>query len=144
MSENVSQGNGKGRVHELLPKLPENKGTLLLSFTFYELQERMINYLVTKKAKYEILQSSVRVDEQTIENFIVKTIDRDAIFNEIEMENINILFLEEYEQLDFHTFGRTLSLLKVYRMIKSKDLIYILNNKQLKTYFQPIIDVKKK
>jgi EAL domain-containing protein (putative c-di-GMP-specific phosphodiesterase class I) len=143
MSENVSQGNGKGRVHELLPKLPENKGTLLLSFTFYELQERMINYLVTKKAKYEILQSSVRVDEQTIENFIVKTIDRDAIFNEIEMENINILFLEEYEQLDFHTFGRTLSLLKVYRMIKSKDLIYILNNKQLKTYFQPIIDVKK-
>lgn len=143
MSENVSPKNGKGRVHELLPKLPENKGTLLLSFTFYELQERMINYLSTKKAKHEILQSSVRVDEQTIENFIIKVIDRDAIFNEIEMENINILFLENGEKLDFHTFGRTLSLIKVYRMIKSKDLIYILNNKQLKTYFQPIVDVKK-
>lgn len=143
MSENISPKNGKGRVHELLPKLPENKGTLLLSFTFYELQERMINYLSTKKAKHEILQSSVRVDEQTIENFIIKVIDRDAIFNEIEMENINILFLENHEKLDFHTFGRTLSLLKVYRMIKSKDLIYILNNKQLKTYFQPIVDVKK-
>lgn len=143
MSESFSRKNGKVRVHELLPKLPENKGTLLLSFTFYDLQERMINYLLTKKAKYEVLQSSIRVNEQTIENFIVKTIDRDAIFNEIEMENINILFLEDDEQLDFHTFGKTLSLLKVYRMIKSKDLIYILNNKKLKTYFQPIVDIRK-
>lgn len=143
MNKKTSGKNGKGRVHELLPKLPENVGTLLLSFTFYELQERMLSYLITKKVNYQVLQSSIKIEEQTIENFIIKTIDRDAIFNEIEMENINILFLEKYEQLDFHTFGRTLSLLKVYRMIKSKDLIYILNNKQLKTYFQPIVDVKK-
>lgn len=143
MSDIFSNKEGKARVHELLPKLPENKGRLLLSFTFYDLQERMKNYLVTKKSKYEILQSSIRVDDQTLENFIIKTIDRDAIFNEIEMENINILFLENDEELDFHTFGKTLSLLKVYRMIKSKDLIYILNNKQLKTYFQPIVDIKK-
>lgn len=142
MNKKASLKNGKGRVHEILPKLPEDSGTLLLSFTFYELKERMQSYLETKNVSYQVLQSSIKIEDQTIEKFIIKTIDRDAIFNEIEMENINILFLEKHEQLDFHTFGRTLSLLKVYRMIKSKDLIYILNNKQLKTYFQPIVDVK--
>ncbi len=144
MSEFASDSKKKSMgVHELLPKLPKKQGMLLMSFTLIHLQAKIVKYLDDKKYSYNILKKSIKVEVIFLEAFIIDIIDRQDLYNEIEMEAINILFLEEGEQLDFNTFGKTQSLSKTYRLIKGKDLIYILNNKTLQTYFQPIVDIKK-
>jgi EAL domain-containing protein (putative c-di-GMP-specific phosphodiesterase class I) len=145
MSEIVSKINVKksAEVHQLLPKIPDKKGTLLISLTVDPLRVKLIEYLNDKNLEHEILASSIKIEVDLLETFVLDIIDNYTLFNEIEMEAINILFLEDGEALDFNTFGRTQSLSKIYRLIKGKDLIYILNNKTLKTYFQPIIDIRK-
>ncbi len=130
-------------VYQLLPKLPDKKGTLLISLTVPHLRTRLVEYLQNRMLEHSILESSIKIEVDLLENFVLDIIDSCLLFNEIEMEAINILFLEAGEKLDFNTFGKTQSLLKLYRLVKGKDLIYILNNKTLKTYFQPIIDIKK-
>ncbi|MEK7432882.1 MAG: EAL domain-containing protein [Cyanobacteriota bacterium] len=131
-------------IYELLPKLPENKCTLLLSFSIKNQQEKLLEYFNSKNIKHEILDSTIKTEINSLEYFVIDIIDEMNLYNEIEMETINLLLLENDEILDYHTFGKVQSLLKTYRLIKGKDIIYILNNKQLKTYFQPIIDVKRK
>ena len=131
MSEIVSKINVKksAEVHQLLPKIPDKKGTLLISLTVEPLRIKLIEYLNVKSLEHQILESSLKIEVDLLETFVLDIIDNFTLFNEIEMEAINILFLEDGEVLDFNTFGRTQSLSKIYRLIKGKDLIYILNNK---------------
>lgn len=59
-----------------------------------------------------------------------------------ESSAINILPLYPNETLNFGTFTQTKPLSKWISLLKSEELIYILNHKRLITYFQPIIDVQ--
>lgn len=130
-------------VHQLLPSIPRKEGIMLVSFPFLPLKVKLINYLNKNNIEHEDFNASIKIKLKSVEEFVLDIIDNQSMYNEIEMEAINILFLEDSENLDFNTFGKTQSLAKLYRLVKGKDLLYILNNKTLKTYFQPIIDVKK-
>lgn len=134
--------NDSNDVYELLPGLPQKKGTLLVSLSSDHLVEKLSDYLNQKNVIYEFFKHNIQFDIELLEDFVLDIIDENSLFNEMEMDAINLLFLEQHEKLDISTFGRTQSLLKTYRLVKGKDLIYILNNKTLKTYFQPIVDVR--
>ena len=56
--------------------------------------------------------------------------------------SINILPLYPHETLNFTTFSNTKPLSKWISLLKSSELLYILRNNRLITYFQPIIDIK--
>ena len=58
-----------------------------------------------------------------------------------ESSAINVLPLYSNETMSFRTFSNTKPLSKWISLLKSAELIYILKNKRLMTYFQPIIDV---
>ncbi|MFN8674414.1 MAG: EAL domain-containing protein [Candidatus Sericytochromatia bacterium] len=131
-------------MYELLPKLPEKKCTLLLSFSVKSLQEKLLEFLDKSHIEYELMDSTIKTDVFSLENFVIEIIDGNNLYNELEMETINLLLLEDDEQLNYHNFGKVQSLLKTYRLIKAKDIVYILNNKTLKTYFQPIVSVEHK
>lgn len=59
-----------------------------------------------------------------------------------ESSAINVLPLYPYEALDFRSFSHTKLLSKWISILKSEELIYILKNNRLITYFQPIVDIK--
>lgn len=144
MNEIVSVDNGVNDiVYQLLPKIPEGSGTLIINLVIEDICNTFIAYLNKSNIKYEIVNTTIKVNNLTIEKFIVKLIEEDNIFNDLEMDAINVLFLKENENLDFNTFSKIQPLSKMYRLIKGKDLLYILNNKRLKTYFQPIVDIRK-
>ncbi|GIW21362.1 MAG: hypothetical protein KatS3mg068_0369 [Candidatus Sericytochromatia bacterium] len=144
MDEIISINNGTNDiVYQLLPKIPEGKGTLIINLVLEKLCNRFVNFLNRNNIEYELVETTVKINNIVIEDFIIKLIDENFIFNDLEMDAINVLFLQKSENLDFKTFSKIQPLSKMYRLIKGKDLIYILNNKRLKTYFQPIIDVRK-
>ncbi len=58
-----------------------------------------------------------------------------------ESSAINILALYPGETLNFGTFSNTKPLSKWISLLKSEELIYILNHRRLVTYFQPIVDL---
>jgi EAL domain-containing protein (putative c-di-GMP-specific phosphodiesterase class I) len=134
--------NDSNDVYELLPGLPQKKGTLLVSLSSEHLVEKLSEYLNLKNIKFEIFEQNIQFQTELLEHFVLDLIDKNNVLNEMEMDAVNLLFLEQHEKLDLSTFGKTQSLLKTYRLVKGKDLIYILNNKTLKTYFQPIVDVR--
>lgn len=144
MEKFVSKKNdGLGAdVYELFPKLPEKKCIVLVSFSLRHHQNKLLDYLETNNIRHRVLSSTIKIEIEDLEFFVLEIIDEKELYNEVEMESINILLLENDEQLDYQTFGKVQSLLKTYRLIKGKDIIYILNNKKLKTFFQPIMSVQ--
>lgn len=144
MEKFVSKKNdGLGSdIYELFPKLPEKKCVVLISFSLKHHQDKLLEYLETNNIDHQVLDSTLKIEIDDLEYFILSIIDKNELYNEVEMESVNVLLLENGEQLDYQTFGKVQSLLKTYRLIKGKDIIYILNNKKLKTYFQPIMSVK--
>jgi len=128
---------------QVLPQIPSKKGILIFGLMVQYLKDRLMNYLYENKLDFKLVSESIHVRLSNLEDFIVNVIDEAKLFNEIEMETVTLLFLEEDEALDFETFTNTQTLCKLYKLIKAKDLIYILNHKTLQTYFQPIIDIKK-
>jgi EAL domain-containing protein (putative c-di-GMP-specific phosphodiesterase class I) len=145
MDEIISINNNVNNdvVYQLLPKIPEGKGTLIINLIIEKLCNKFIFFLNKNNIQYELTEKTIKINEISIEKFITKLIDENSVFNDIEMDAINVLFLKESEKLDFNTFSKIQPLSKMYRLIKAKDLVYILNNKKLRTYFQPIIDIKR-
>jgi len=133
----------ESETQKVLPQIPSKQGTLIFGLMVQYLKDRLVNYLCEGHLEFKLVAESVHVSLNNLEDFIVNIIDDAKLFNEIEMETVTVLFLEENETLDFETFTKTQNFSKLYKLIKAKDLIYILNNKTLQTYFQPIIDVKK-
>lgn len=59
-----------------------------------------------------------------------------------ESSAINVLPVYKDEEINFRVFLRMETLRKWISIIKSEDLIYILDNNQLTTFFQPLVDIK--
>ena len=98
----------------------------------------------------DLIKSNWKVDIISNNHIELNIQDFEAFIYELSiMENltykessaINILPLYPNESLNFGTFSNTKPLSKWISLLKSQELIYILNHKRLVTYFQPIIDV---
>lgn len=61
-------------------------------------------------------------------------------FTQTELENISLLPMEVDEQITFATFKRTKTLSYFIALYQARDLIWILDNESIITYFQPIVD----
>lgn len=59
-----------------------------------------------------------------------------------EASAINVLPIHLHETLNFKTYSNTKLLSKWISLLKAGEVVDIINNKHLLTYFQPIIDVK--
>ena len=63
MNEITSDAQKKTKgVHELLPKIPEKNGILLISFTLIHLQAKLITYLDDHQLNYVILKKSLKIE----------------------------------------------------------------------------------
>lgn len=96
------------------------------------------------KENFPILESSSTHFEIEVDDFekaLEMVIKNDNISLK-EASAINVLPLYLGEKLDFATYSKTKTLDKWISMVNSKELIYILENKTLITYFQPIVDIK--
>lgn len=93
-----------------------------------------------------ILKSSPTHFEIEVDDFeqTIFDLSKDACISLKETSGVNVLPLYQGEELDFPTYSRTKSLDKWISIVKSQELIYILDNHNLITYFQPIIDIKNK
>lgn len=89
----------------------------------------------------DLNQNYLEFEVDDFQRFIEK-LSSDKYFSKNERDDINILPLKEDDILNFHTFSATKPLSIWDSIIKSRDLIYILKNNSLITYFQPIVDIK--
>jgi len=72
-------------------------------------------------------------------DYFIENISNSKEFTELELENINILPLELYENLNFATIKKYKSLSYYISLYHSSDLKWILDNESIVTYFQPIV-----
>lgn len=61
---------------------------------------------------------------------------------QVEIDDINLLFLKDGESFNFSSLSKTKPLKYWLNLIDSEDLIDVINSKSLTVYFQPILDLR--
>nr|WP_300003607.1 EAL domain-containing protein [Tissierella sp.] len=125
------------------PHFSTEKCRVYINIIIPDLFERIEPLL---KIYFKILESSSTHFEIEVENFEVflENIIKDDSLTLKEASAINVLPLYSGEKLNFATYSNTKTLDRWMSTVKSKELIYILENQTLITHFQPIVDIKDK
>lgn len=123
------------------PDFLEGKCRLYVNINMDDLFEKVKNLA---EENWTILESTCTHFEIEVDDF-EESISKLSISNSLslkESSGINVLPLYEGESLTFPIYSRTKTLDKWISIFRSKELIYILEEETLVSYFQPIVDIK--
>ncbi|MCX8083674.1 MAG: EAL domain-containing protein [Calditerrivibrio sp.] len=121
------------------PDLPEGVVKILVFANHdYMLKKFYDNF----SGQFQIVHYGEYVELMGIFSEFIDNIATSKIFNQMELENISALVLEPHETPIFSSYRKAKSFSYWINLCYSKDLISILDNQSIVTYFQPIFDIR--
>ena len=123
-----------------VPESNFGKCRVYISVPVNDLFSKIKNAVQAFGSLINLSDNHLEVDVEDFESFIYN-LSLSKIFSEKESEDISILPVKHNTVLDFREFSKTKTLRKWMSIVNSKDLIYILSNKSLATFFQPIVNI---
>lgn len=123
------------------PHFSTGKCRVYINITIHDLFNKVKTLLKEKVAILESTSTHLEIEVDDFEKTL-ETIIKNHSLTLKEASAMNVLPLYPGEKLDFATYSKTKTLDKWISIVKSKELIYILENKTLITHFQPIVDIK--
>lgn len=130
------------RACQNVPTIPSLGGNVIISAAVPELILKMANYLEQKEIGFSMEDPHTLIF--TVSDFkeFIQSSSRHDLFNRLEADAIQLLFLEHEE-----TFGPTKlksikTLQKYHHLLGALELSSLIRSGALTTHFQPIVDLK--
>jgi EAL domain-containing protein (putative c-di-GMP-specific phosphodiesterase class I) len=121
-----------------VPSISQFSGEALFNCAVDLLQDKLISILAaegyTTRKEGDVVKVSVDSFQQ-----LVDSLSRRSDIADVEAADINLLFLEQGQQLDFAAFSRTKSLKKWLFLLNNREFLDVFENNSITTYFQPIV-----
>ncbi len=121
-----------------VPKFDYCQSNVYMTSSTDHLLPKMVKVLKMLKYSYTLSENHMVISVPSYELFLEELLKGD-FFNALENREIKLLPLEGTESLSFDHFGRTQTLEEWLTIITLRDYIQLIDQKRIKTLFQPII-----
>lgn len=127
---------------ETTPELVCGSGSLVFVSRAVDLLEHVRVFCTAKLLKFSEFDGGVKVNVACAD-FFLRAFCSSTHISTLEKEEIKFVFLEKDRGISFADLGRLQSVLNYSKILDAGELLRILDEKRLTSFFQPIIDIKR-